>query len=127
MKTLEKALNPMDGDEDQAQESPHLSSSAVARLRALMVQQPEQPCYFRVSLSAGGCSGFTYEFSFTSALAHEDITITQEGISMLFDPASYALLEGATIDYAEKLADARFLITSPQATATCGCGASFAL
>ena len=40
---------------------------------------------------------------------------------------SLELLEGAQIDFVEDLAGAAFRIDNPNATASCGCGSSFAV
>ena len=42
--------------------------------------------------------------------------------SVVVDPASAQLLEGATLDYKDGLNQAGFTITNPNATRTCGCG-----
>jgi iron-sulfur cluster insertion protein len=36
-------------------------------------------------------------------------------------------LNGATVDYEEGLEGSRFVINNPNATSTCGCGASFSI
>jgi iron-sulfur cluster insertion protein len=36
-------------------------------------------------------------------------------------------LGGATVDYEEGLEGSRFVINNPNATSTCGCGASFSI
>jgi len=46
-------------------------------------------------------------------------------ILLLVDGMSYQYLVGATIDYQEGLEGSRFVISNPNATATCGCGTSF--
>jgi len=45
----------------------------------------------------------------------------------LVDSMSFQYLVGATIDYQEGLEGSRFVITNPNATATCGCGSSFSV
>ena len=40
--------------------------------------------------------------------------------------ASLDLLAGSVLDYVENLAGSMFVMTNPNATATCGCGTSFA-
>ena len=51
----------------------------------------------------------------------------RDGITVLVDPMSYPYLVGANIDYREDLSGAQFVIDNPNATATCGCGNSFAI
>ena len=45
--------------------------------------------------------------------------------ALVVDPLSYQYLVGSTVDYEEGLAGARFRVQNPNATTTCGCGASF--
>jgi iron-sulfur cluster assembly protein/iron-sulfur cluster insertion protein len=46
-------------------------------------------------------------------------------VTVIVDPASAQLLEGATLDYQDGLEQSGFAITNPNATRTCGCGQSF--
>jgi Fe-S cluster assembly iron-binding protein IscA len=70
--------------------------------------------YFRISVQAGGCSGFAHDFS-----------ITTHGNFM--DATSYDLLQNATLDYVTNLSGSQFTLTIPEATSSCGCGKSFSL
>ena len=45
--------------------------------------------------------------------------------SVVVDPSSAQLLEGATLDYKDGLQGAGFAIDNPNAQRTCGCGKSF--
>ena len=49
------------------------------------------------------------------------------GATVLIDETSLDLLEGCTIDFVDDLVGQSFRITNPNATASCGCGTSFAL
>ena len=44
---------------------------------------------------------------------------------MVIDPMSLQYLVGGKVDYKESLEGSRFFIDNPNATTTCGCGASF--
>ena len=43
----------------------------------------------------------------------------------LIDAMSYQYLVGSELDYSEGLEGSRFVVNNPNATTTCGCGASF--
>jgi iron-sulfur cluster insertion protein len=43
------------------------------------------------------------------------------------DPLSFQYLMGSEVDYKEDLKGARFVINNPNASTTCGCGASFSV
>ena len=81
----------------------------------------------RVYIQGGGCSGFQYGFSFEDAPAEDDLTIANDGATLLVDPLSYQYLMGSEVDYREDLEGARFVINNPNAVTTCGCGASFSI
>jgi iron-sulfur cluster insertion protein len=40
---------------------------------------------------------------------------------------SYQYLVGAEVDYTEGLEGSRFVVINPNASTTCGCGASFSM
>lgn len=81
----------------------------------------------RVYVSGGGCSGFQYGFKFDDTKNDDDTTIHQHGIVVLVDSVSVGYLQDATIDYVTSLMGSQFSIKNPNATATCGCGSSFAV
>lgn len=81
----------------------------------------------RVFITGGGCSGFSYGFTFDEDVAEDDAIVQRDGVTMLVDPLSYQYLAGAEVDYKEDLQGAQFLIANPNASATCGCGNSFAI
>ncbi|MBW6506374.1 MAG: iron-sulfur cluster assembly accessory protein [Rhodobacteraceae bacterium] len=103
---------------------PKVTPRAFARLAAINAGRDVRP--LRVAVAGGGCSGFQYEIDFGTAQA-DDLVLQGEGQSVLIDPVSLPFLAGATIDYSEELIGARFVIENPNATASCGCGTSFAL
>ena len=53
--------------------------------------------------------------------------IEREGVAALIDSMSYQYLMGSEIDYVEGLEGAKFVVNNPNATTTCGCGASFSI
>ena len=46
---------------------------------------------------------------------------------MLIDPVSLDYMAGSEIDFVDDLIGASFKINNPNATASCGCGTSFAI
>jgi iron-sulfur cluster insertion protein len=84
--------------------------------------------YVSVSISpGGGCSGFQYGFTFDENMAEDDWVIEREGVAALIDAMSYQYLMGSEIDYVEGLEGSKFVVNNPNATTTCGCGASFSI
>ena len=81
----------------------------------------------RVSVEGGGCSGFQYKFDTERSKADDDIVIEKAGATVLIDPVSLNYMAGSEIDFVDDLIGSSFKINNPQATASCGCGTSFAL
>nr|WP_230086302.1 iron-sulfur cluster insertion protein ErpA [Halomonas sp. 328] len=102
-----------------------LSEGAQRRLRALIAEEGNAELKLRVYVTGGGCSGFQYGFDFAEESSDDDTLIDFDGVAMVVDPLSYQYLVGSTVDYEEGLAGARFVVKNPNATSTCGCGASF--
>jgi iron-sulfur cluster insertion protein len=104
-----------------------LSERAAARLRRLIQAENNQALKLRVFITGGGCSGFSYGFTFDEEAAEDDAVVERDGVSMLVDSLSYQYLMGSQVDYQESLQGSQFVVANPNATATCGCGNSFAV
>jgi len=72
-----------------------------------------------LSVKGGGCSGFTYVWDVTDA----DPTIE----NLVVDDMAEMFVIGCTIDYVEELGGSFLKVINPNATASCGCGESFAV
>ena len=59
--------------------------------------------------------------------ADDDIVIEKSGATVLIDPVSLNYMAGSEIDFVDDLIGSSFKINNPKATASCGCGTSFAL
>lgn len=71
-----------------------------------------------LSVQGGGCSGFTYVW---------DVTELEPTVGNLHvDPIAEMFVLGSTIDYVEELGGSYLKVVNPNATASCGCGESFA-
>ncbi|MCE8035234.1 MAG: iron-sulfur cluster insertion protein ErpA [Halomonas sp.] len=102
-----------------------LSEAASKRLKALIEEEGKPDLKLRVYVTGGGCSGFQYGFDFAESVGEDDTLIEFGEVALVVDELSYQYLVGSTVDYEEGLAGARFLVQNPNATTTCGCGASF--
>ncbi len=103
------------------------TDNAAAKVKALIEEEGNNNLKLRVFVSGGGCSGFSYGFTFDEDVAEDDTAMTKEGVTLLIDAMSYQYLVGAEIDYQEGLEGAQFVIKNPNATTTCGCGSSFSV
>ena len=104
-----------------------LTTAAVERLAVLMTAKDNQDLRLRVYVRGGGCSGFQYGFQFEEDKAVDDFEFNTDGVAVVVDPLSYQYLTGASIDFVDDLQGTRFVVNNPNATATCGCGASFGI
>jgi len=103
------------------------SNGAVKKLKALQAEEQNPNLMLRVSVYGGGCSGFQYTFSLEEELKPMDKTVVKDGVTLVIDQSSYQYLAGSTVDYVEGLEGAMFVVNNPNATSTCGCGASFSI
>jgi iron-sulfur cluster assembly accessory protein len=103
-----------------------VSERAVQRIGEILKSEPAGTM-LRVSVEGGGCSGFQYKFDMEREQAQDDLVIARDGAVVLIDPVSVQYMAGSEIDFVEDLIGASFKVKNPNATASCGCGTSFAL
>lgn len=103
-----------------------LQPGAVAKLQELFAEENKPGLVLRVFVQGGGCSGFSYGFTFDETVNEDDFRIEAE-VPVVVDGMSMQYLQGAEIDFKEDLMTSSFVINNPQATTTCGCGSSFSV
>ncbi len=103
-----------------------VSAAAAAQIAKILAKEPE-PKMLRVAVLGGGCSGFQYKFDLVTEQNDDDIVIERDGVTVLVDEMSLPFLEGSELDYVDELIGASFQVRNPNATASCGCGTSFAV
>src|ERR1044072_668954 len=107
-------------------ESVTLSENAARRIGEILKSEPAG-AMLRVSVEGGGCSGFQYKFDIARDQADDDLVLTREAAVVLIDPVSVNYMAGSQIDFVDDLIGQSFKISNPNATASCGCGASFSV
>ncbi len=106
----------------------YVTDTAVQKVRSLLEEEGNFDLKLRVFVTGGGCSGFQYGFTFDELVADDDAVIDKEGgVGILIDAMSYPYLVGAQVDYKEDLQGSKFVVSNPNASSTCGCGASFSI
>ena len=103
-----------------------LDSSAIVKIKDLLVVEDVIGLKLRIYVSGGGCSGFQYGFTFDENQNEDDFIVNQDEVSLLVDAHSMQYLTGSVISYNTSLMTSGFEIKNPTATSTCGCGSSFA-
>lgn len=104
-----------------------ISDSAVEKLQDLLIEENNENLKFRIFVQGGGCSGFSYGFTFDEQQNDDDFEFDRDSVKILVDAMSMQYLDGASIDYKEDLMGASFVINNPNAASTCGCGSSFSV
>ena len=99
-----------------------LTSSAVKKMKSLLEEVDDN--FIRLSIQAGGCSGFSYSMSFGEK-KENDLEIKFDEVCLLINKRLLSLIKGVEIDYSGGLAGKGFEYNNPNATSTCGCGTSF--
>ena len=72
-----------------------------------------------LNVKGGGCSGFQYEWGTTE----KDPTVE----NLYIDPMAEMFLFGCEVDYIQELGGSFLTVKNPNASASCGCGESFAV
>lgn len=103
-----------------------VTARAAARI-AQILRDEAAGAKLRVSVEGGGCSGFQYKFDIAAKVEEDDLVIERDGVQVLVDSVSAPLLAGSELDFVTELMGQSFQIRNPNATASCGCGTSFAL
>jgi len=102
-----------------------ITESAKAKIKDLLLEENNPDIALRTFVQGGGCSGFSYGFTFDEEKNEDDFEIPVDEFRLLVDSMSMTYLQGAEIDYKEDLMGSSFSIKNPNATTTCGCGSSF--
>ena len=102
-----------------------ISESAKVKIKDLLLEENNPKLSLRTFVQGGGCSGFSYGFTFDEEINEDDFEVPLDEFKVLVDSMSMQYLQGAEIDYKEDLQGSSFSITNPNATSTCGCGSSF--
>ena len=104
-----------------------VSERAARRIGEILARETRPGLKLRISVSGGGCSGFQYGFALDQHDEDGDIAIERDGAKVVIDGMSLMYMLGCEVDYVEDLTGSYFRVSNPNATASCGCGNSFAV
>ena len=104
-----------------------LTDNAAEKIKDLMIEEGNPKLSLRMFVQGGGCSGFTYGFTFDGEQNDDDFVIEKNDVKMIIDAMSAQYLENATVDFKTEKFNQQFVISNPDAKHTCGCGSSFAV
>jgi len=101
-----------------------LTDAAAARLRALY-DKGEQGKLLRIGVKTKGCSGLSYDMTWTDAPASSDEVVKDKGLTVLVDRKASLFLIGTVMDYETRQLESGFTFVNPNEKGRCGCGESF--
>ena len=101
-----------------------LTDGAAERLRALYAKG-EHGKLLRIAVKTTGCSGLSYDLSWTAEPPTSDEVIKDKDVTVLIDRKATLFLIGTVMDYEVKAMTAGFTFTNPNEKGRCGCGESF--
>lgn len=105
-----------------------ISDAAKSQIDKIMVKDSLTDQHFiRVSVLAGGCSGFTYDMKFDNEPKPDDQVFEDKGVKIVTDLKSFLYVFNTTLDFSDGLEGKGFYFVNPNASRTCACGESFAV
>lgn len=103
-----------------------VSETAAKKITQLKSEEGRDSSYFlRVEVKKGGCSGLSYKMNFENHLGSQDKVFESFGEKIVVDSQSFLYLIGMTLEYSGGLNGKGFVFNNPNASKSCGCGASF--
>jgi iron-sulfur cluster insertion protein len=104
-----------------------ITPQAKTKIQDLLSEEGNPNLMLRTFVQGGGCSGFSYGFTFDDVKNEDDFEMDCGAWKVLVDSMSMQYMTGAIIDFKEDLTGSSFSIKNPNATTTCGCGSSFSI
>ncbi len=101
-----------------------LTDAAADRLRSLYAKG-EQGRLLRIGVKTKGCSGLSYDMSWTDEPGPGDEVVSDKGLTVLVDRKASLFLIGTVMDYEEEKLKSGFVFRNPNEKGRCGCGESF--
>ncbi|KMT06791.1 hypothetical protein BVRB_7g159490 [Beta vulgaris subsp. vulgaris] len=103
----------------------HITDNCVKRMKELQASENANKM-LRLSVEAGGCSGFQYAFALDDKNNNDDRIFEKDGVKLVVDKISYDFVKGSSVDYVEELIRSAFqVIENPSAVGGCSCKSSF--
>ena len=102
-----------------------ITDKAAEKALAILKEKGADTAALRVFVVGGGCSGYQYGMAISHDREEDDFVMVHNGVTVLVDPESLPLMNGAEIDYVDDIMKSGFTIFNPNAVKGCACGSSF--
>lgn len=105
----------------------HMTDNCVRKMKELQTDEASRKeNMLRLSIEAGGCSGFQYNFSLDDKTNADDRLFERDGVKLVVDKISFDFVKGSSVDYVEELIRSGFQVAdNPSAVGGCSCKSSF--
>ena len=103
-----------------------LTPAAADRVRHFLAERG-RGVGLRLAVRKTGCSGFAYVVNYADEIAADDVVFEQEGVNVIVDRESLALIDGTEIDFVKQGLNEAFKFRNPNVRGECGCGESFSV
>jgi iron-sulfur cluster assembly protein len=103
-----------------------LTPSAADRVRHFIAARGEG-LGLRLGVRKTGCSGFAYVVNYADEIKDDDRVFESEGVKVIVDAGSLALVDGTEIDFVRHGLSEAFRFRNPNVKGECGCGESFSV
>lgn len=101
-----------------------LTQAAVARVKALMEEQPDM-VGLKVGVKTRGCNGQSYTLEYVPEKGKDDEEVVQDGLKIFIERKALMHVIGTEMDFVEETLSSGFVFNNPNIKGTCGCGESF--
>jgi len=103
-----------------------LTSNAAERVRTYLAKRGHG-LGLRVGVRKTGCSGWAYMIDYADSIGSNDVVFEEEGVKVIVDPESLALIDGTEVDFVKDGLNEAFRFRNPNVKGECGCGESFSV
>jgi iron-sulfur cluster assembly accessory protein len=104
-----------------------VTEKAATHVLRIAEREGRAEVFLRLRVTAGGCSGFSYDLSIEDAARPDDHVAEAHGLRVLIDPRTAPIVEGSTLDFNPALLGGGLKIINPRAVHECACGESFSV
>lgn len=103
-----------------------LTESAANRVKSFLASRGHG-IGLRLGVRKTGCSGFAYVINYADEAQADDLVFEDQGVKVLVDRQSLALLDGTIVDFVKQGLNEAFRFRNPNVKGECGCGESFSV